>query len=112
MRKSWSLLPSTAVLFNNARTIKIEQVCSVWSDVVVYICERAGADKTKVAFLSSAGPLSGVGVNTSHAAHHDQTMKSLGDFQVANIVHFKNGKFVSSENDKYLTARAPLSVFK
>lgn len=108
----WVILPATMALYGK-RVVDILTAASEWKSSTIYVCSKTeSSGKERILFVSSAGGGVGAKVGESYDAVHDQTRASKGRYKVLNIVHIKDGKIVSKENDVGIAAKASLSVFK
>lgn len=107
LRNSWALLPAAKVLFNKSK-VSMDDVMKQWDSGSILVTENKG----KTVFLFSSGEWGKGDVGKSHQGHHDQTFRDFGMFHVVNVVHYKNGEIKDKVNDKGLSEKAPLMVFK
>lgn len=109
---AWTILPATMALYGK-KVVDIITAASEWDESTIYVCSKIeSSGKERILFVSSAGGGVGAKVGESYDTIHDQTGASKGRYKVLNIVHIKDGKIVSKENDVGINAKASLSVFK
>ena len=111
--RAWVILPATMALYGK-KVVDIITAASTWDEsVTIYVCSKTeSSGKERILFVSSAGGGVGAKVGESYDTIHDQTGASKGRYKVLNIVHIKDGKITSKENDVGINSKASLSVFK
>lgn len=99
LSNSTSILPAARAIFDKNK-VSVEDINSEWKKAIAYVIKQGD----KKAFLVSNGGDVGYAKGKKFNAHHDQTWKDLGEFEVVDVI-----KDLSSSDFK---EKLPLYVFK
>jgi len=117
MSHSLAILPATRILYNKNK-VGHDELGADHKDGTVYAARMHTGSGDKHVFLHSAGgKLSDVKVGTKHFWHHDQTQpggqrSGSQRLTIDNVIHHKDGKIHSHENDVGVNEKRPVYVFK
>lgn len=114
--RGWAILPATVALYGK-KVVDIKTAASEWASdshpTTILVCSKHQDGRNRMLFLSSSGDCrTQYKVGQASETYHDQTGASKGVYTVENVVVFQGGEIVYQANNKGLTGKASVAVFK
>jgi hypothetical protein len=114
--RGWSILPATVALYGK-KVVDIYTAASEWKSEkyheTILVCSKNENGRERMLFIASSGDgRAYYKVGMSSETYHDQTGASKGTYTIENIVVFLDGEIIHKDNEKGLTGKASVAVFK